>query len=163
MYVIHTIYSSGMSPGILILFRRLSCLKRGYLRERSLQLATVASTQAKGLQEAWPTYNHGIDHATFWRTKQTCWGTRPWGQEMDCILPSPAILMPHLIIGMFSMPATRRHSVSNKWQWPRGWVEMGDSCPFANEQRSSDSFNNTGWYRRRSSCRYKVAIPPLVV
>lgn len=31
---------------------------------------------------------------------------------------------------------------------PEEWVEQGDFCPFANERRSSDSFNNIDWYRR---------------
>lgn len=108
----------------------------------------------KGCGDAWPTCNRGIDQTTFWRTKQT--GLTGITLR-DTVMRAEIVYYRHrssapMIIGMFSMLVTHWHSVSDKWQWPWGWVERGDSCPFANEHRSSDSFNNNDWYGRSSSC-----------
>lgn len=125
---------------------------------------TTASRWTKGLRKAWPTFNHITDQTTFWGTKET-WLTRV--TLRDAVFESAGEVLFITIIlrrefahtRVFSMP--RRHSVSDKWQWPRRWVEQGDFCPFANEP-CTHSFNSDDWYQRSRS-RLNVAQISLVI
>lgn len=63
------------------------------------------------------------------------------------IIPGSPLQLKSHHTGILSIPATHWHSVSDKWQWPRGRAEQGDFCPFVNEHGFSESFNNIDWSR----------------
>lgn len=83
-----------------------------------------------------------------WRTKQIVCQRCLWGAHEEefrsSLLRTRWSVVNRIVRGRLACRWHQR-AARNMWQWPWGWVEQGDFCPFANEQLSSASFSPVDW------------------